>query len=259
MIETYKRAETIATTIEYEIKNHIFDPQMYVKADLRKFWAVNLLEQFENKKMKQIAPAYKRIYRRAIRVAKEFFKIQDVRDIHKVDIDNYVEDCRQRYTTWGDKTLKNNIDIFKTFMNYLHDLEVISKVPAFSTIDYTDKTFKWVSGDEQIKLYNMVPDKHKPFIGFLMLHGCRPGEARALKCKDVDLEKRAMTITASFSGNVYQLRRKGKKSKPYIIPIHPEMYDYVAAIVKNAHPEAFLLPNPNTGRPYSMKVIETLN
>jgi integrase len=256
VLDTYDRAEEVLKTLHYEIRNHIFDPNKYIKAEASKFWAANLLERFEKEKIDNIAPKYKTTYRQSIRVAKEFFKIQDVREIRKLDITDYVKDCRKRYPKWSDKTLKNHVDVFKTFMNYLHrDLELISTVPPFPAIDYVEKTFKWVSGEDQIKLYEMVPDRHKAIIAFLMLHGCRPGEARALKCKDVDLEHACITIAATFSKNVYRLRRKGKRARPYIIPIHAEMYEYIMDRVKNSHPESFLFPNPNTGRFYGESVL----
>ena len=255
-LDTYSRAEEVLKHLHYELTNHIFDPEKYIKAEASKFWAANLLERFENDRIDNISPKYKKTYQQSIKVAKDFFKIQDVRDIRKVHLIDYVKDCRKNHSKWSDKTLKNHVDVFKTFMNYLHnDLELISAVPTFPVIDYVEKTFKWVSGADQVKLYEMVPDKHKPIIAFLMLHGCRPGEARALKCGDVDLEHACITIKATFSKNVYRLRRKGKKAKAYIIPIHAELHAYIADRVKNSHPESFLFPNPGTGRPYGESVL----
>ncbi len=141
-------------------------------------------------------------------------------------------------------------------MNYLHhDLEVISSVPPFPTVDVTERTFKWVSAEDQAKLFELVPYDHKPIIAFLMLHGCRPSEARALKCKDVDLDHGCITISATFSDNVYRERRKGRRAKPAIIPIHPEMRDYIQERKESSHPEAFVFVNPTTGEPYSKPMI----
>ena len=250
-LDTYTRAEEVLKHIHYELTNHTFDPQKYIKAEAQKFWVNNLLERFEKDKIGSIAPAYQREYRCQIKLAKEFFKNSDVREIRKLDIINYVKDCRERYPHWSEKTLKLRVDLFKTFMNYLRDdLEVIGTVPPFPDMTYTEKTFKWVSGPDQVRLYEMVPDEHKPIVAFLMLHGCRPGEARALKCKDVDLENGAIRVSATFSGNVYRPRRKGKKAKPYIVPIHPEVYDHIARRVKSSLPEAFLFPHPSTGQSY---------
>ena len=79
----------------------------------------------------------------------------------------------------------------------------------------------------------------------------RPSEARALKCKNVDLRNRTITIVATFSGRVYREKRKGKKSKFVTIPVHPELYNYFADRVNNNLPEAFMFINSRTGMPYS--------
>ncbi len=86
----------------------------------------------------------------------------------------------------------------------------------------------------------------------------RPSEARALKCKNVDLQNHTVTISATFSGSIYREERKGKKSKFVTIPIHPELYGYISDRVKNNLPEAFIFVNQNTGKPYcenSLRII----
>ena len=84
-----------------------------------------------------------------------------------------------------------------------------------------------------------------------MLSGCRPGEARALKCKDINLEQKTITISATFSDNIYRQKRKGKKSKSVTIPIHHEMFGYIKDRVENNLPEAYVFVNSNTGLHYS--------
>lgn len=116
--------------------------------------------------------------------------------------------------------------------------------------------YRWLSQEDQIKLFNLFPDADKPFFGFLFLSGCRPGEARAVKIKDVDLKTQSITIHATFSGRVYREKRKGRGAKPVTIPIHPEMLPYIIDRVKNNLPEAFLFPNPRTGAPYSLSAVD---
>lgn len=84
-----------------------------------------------------------------------------------------------------------------------------------------------------------------------MLSGCRPGEARALKCKDVNLEQETITITATFSDYTYRQKRKGQSSKSVTIPIHREIYGYIKDRVENNLPEAYVFINVNTGLHYS--------
>jgi integrase len=93
---------------------------------------------------------------------------------------------------------------------------------------------------------------------FLMLHGCRPGEARALKAKRVALGTMSVEIRETYSGKEIRPRRKGKRSKPYSLPIHPEMTDFFTDRVKNSLPEAFIFTNPRNGLPYSMSALGRL-
>jgi integrase len=256
VIDTYARAQEVLDAIRNEIKIHAFDPDLYIQVEAKKFWTETLLDRFEADRITRISPKYRNTYKQSIRVARQYWKVMDVREIRKIHLLDFIKDCRERYPQWSDKSLKNHTDVFKTFLNYLHnDLEVIKTVPPFPKVEYAEKRFKWVSGEDQIKLYKLVPDRHKPIIAFLFLHGTRPGEARALKCKDVDLEHKSITVSATFSKNVYMPRRKGKRAKPYVIPIHAEMYDYIADRVKSSLPEAFLFPNPATGRPYIESVL----
>ncbi len=84
-----------------------------------------------------------------------------------------------------------------------------------------------------------------------MLSGCRPGEARALKCKDVNLDQKTITISATFSDNIYRQKRKGRKSKSVTIPIHHEMFGYIKDRGENNLSEAYIFVNSNTGLNYS--------
>ncbi len=103
---------------------------------------------------------------------KTFFNTKDVREIRKIDIINYQRHLQQNFRI-SNKTVKNTMDVFKAFLNYLkNDLEIISIVPKFPDINIEVKPFKWLSQEDQIKLFELVPDKHKPIFAFLMLHGC---------------------------------------------------------------------------------------
>jgi len=203
-------------------------------------------------------PSVEADYKRKIRIAKEFFGNQDVREIRKLDIINYKEHCEKKFT-WKPKTLKDNLDLFKTFMYYLKDdLEVIDKIPPFPGIDVPEAPFRWIGQKDQLQLFEKVPEEHRPIIAFLMLHGCRPGEARALKSRDIDLEQGSITISATFSKNVYREKRKGKRSQPVVIPIHPELRNYLEVRLKNSLPEAFVFINPTTGKCYYEKKLRKI-
>jgi len=257
-LDTYERAYDLLAHIKYEIDNQIFDPAKYIKSEQKEFYISTQLERYSDFKINSLAPSYQTDFKRYIRMAKDFFNTKDVREVRKADIVKYQQHLGESFNL-SNKTIKNIMDVFKAFLNYLrNDLELTIPVLKFPYIEIEVKPIKWYAQDDQIKLYDAVPEAFRDVIGFLILHGCRPSEARALKCKDTNVECRQMTISATFSGTVYREKRKGKKSKPVTIPIHPEFYDFVANRVKNNHPEAFLFVNPYTGRPFGKNSLDRM-
>jgi integrase len=266
-LDTYQRALNLLSKIQHEIDNHIFDPSKYISTDIKKFWTSTLLEKFLNDKIEFIAPSYIKDYRRYIEAAKEFFKTVDIREIRKYDIHEYRKFIETGYKPKGktakakkkSKTIKNYLDVLKTFMFYVRDdLEILNSVPSFPEIEVEEYEWKWLDMEDQVYMLSHIPDKDRPIIIFLMLHGCRPGEARALKVKDVNIKNKTIKISSTFSGNVMRSKRKGKKSRPLLIPLHPEMHSYLLSKVSNSLPEAFIFINPRTGMPYTMQSLNRL-
>lgn len=251
VLDTYQRAQTLLFHIRYEIKHHTFDPSKYIKSEVTQYWATTLLDKFLAFKLDSLAPSYKKDYKRMTEIVRQFFGTKDVREIRKIDVVNFKTHVEKNFSLKS-STVKNIVDFFKTFLRYLkNDLEVIDTVPAFPTFEIQPHSFKWLSSEEQAKLFEYVPDKQKPIIMFLMLQGCRPGEARALRCKNVNLSNESITLSATFSGNVYREKRKGRNAQAVTVPIHPEMLDFLRERVTNNLPEAFIFTNPNTGGPYT--------
>lgn len=249
-LDSYQRAYNLLSHIQTEIDNCIFDSTKYVKNEQKAFYVTVLLDRFLQDKLCSIAPSYNTDYIRMVNIAKGFFKVKDIRELRKSDIKGYKEHLEAEFNI-GNKTIKNILDLFKTFMNYVkNEFEYIDTVPSFPDIEVSEHNFKWVSQDNQAMLFSLVPEHEKPIISFLMLHGCRPSEARALKCKDINLDNLSITISSTFSKRVYRAKRKGKKSKPVTIPIHPEILDYITYQVKNNLPEAYVFRN-RQGRHYS--------
>jgi integrase len=251
VLDSYARALNILSSINYEIKDHEFDPSNYVQAELQQFWVTTLLDRFLSHKLTSIAPSYKKDYERMVGKAKDFFKNKDVREIRKIDIVNFKEHLEGKSSLRG-KSIKNILDVFKTFLMWCRfDLEIIGSVPAFPPVEVEAPGFRWLSAQDQISLLKHIPDEHKPLVIFLMLHGLRPGEARALRCKDISLAEESITVRATFSNGIYRERRKGRRPTPFTVPIHPEMFDFIRDRVRGNLPEAYVFVNPKTGRHYS--------
>ncbi len=253
ILDSYRRAVTLLSRVNSEIERHTFDPTRYVKQELEKYYADRLLDGFLEYKLTgdKIAPSYVSHYKRHVGIASEYYGSQDIRDLRKLDIVNFTDHVRKKYN-FSNKTLRNCLNLFKTFLLYLkNDLEILRTVPNFPKIEIPQPKTHWLTPKVQKVAFSYIPDQDKPIIAFLMLSGCRPGEARALKCKDINLEQETITISATFSDYTYMAKRKGQGSKNVTIPIHSEMLGYIKDRVQNNLPEAYIFTNTNSGRHYS--------
>lgn len=257
-LDTYERAKNLLEHINYEIKNFCFNPDNYVKAEIEKYWTCNLVDKYIEYKKDSLAPSYQKDFLRMLRFAKDSFKTKDVREIRKIDIINYKEYLEKEFKL-SNKSIKNFLDLFKTFLNYLKkDIEIISVVPGFPEIIIDEHQIKTLSADEQVKIMDLIPKEHQPLIAFLMLHGCRPGEARALRCKDINIKDEFITVRSTFSNGIYREKRKGRRSRAVTIPLHRESMEYIAERVKNNLPEAYIFINSITGSYYRETFLKNL-
>ena len=256
-LDSYSLALETLTRVNSEIRDGCFDPSKYIKKAQMEFYTKTRLDEYLERKLKDIAPSYVSTFKKHIKTAKEFFGIMDVREIRKIHLVNYSESLKGKGLS--PKTVKNYLDTFRAFMNYLkNNLEIISEVPNFPSIEVPRPLFKWLSIEDQAKVFNAIPDEDKPIFAFLFLSGCRPAEARALKVKDVDLQNGTVTIRTTFSKNIERPHRKGKKSPSIVIPIHPELLPVLEQTIQGKTPEAYVFINPRAQRPYSQDALKRI-
>jgi integrase len=245
-IESYSMALRVLERVDTEIKKGSFDPTNYKKEDYKKFYISNLLDSFLEYKLtgpEKIAPSYRRNFKRFVRISKEHFGINDIRDLRKRDIMEFHAYLDKAYSHYSQKSFKNVLDFFKSFMNYQKDMEIVAIVPSFPKIHVQKPEIITLSPASVQRLYSNVPDADKPIFTFLLLSGMRLSEGRSLKVKDVSIETGLITVRSTFSQGIYREIRKGKASKPAIIPIHPELLPYLTDRVEGNLPEAFVFIN----------------
>jgi integrase len=251
VIDTQTRAARLRDKIKFEMEDGRFDPANYVKAEAGKYWISTLLDQFLRTKSKELAPSYYPQYVTMCGREKKFFGSKDIKTIRKIDLVNYKNHIEEKYKL-SPKSVKNYLDHFRAFLNWCcRELEILKIVPSMPQIQVPETEIKWLGPEDQRKVIEAVPDADKPMIAFLMLHGCRPSEARALKVRDVNLNTESIRIAATFSRRIYRDRRKGRGAKAVVIPIHPEMVGYIRERVKSALPGAWLFVNQKNGEYYS--------
>lgn len=259
VLDSWERSRNMLTVINSEIAAHKFDPDSYIKAEISRYYVSTLLDKYKAEKEPELAESGRAGFKRNCNHAKAFFSgARDVRDIRKVDIKAYYNDLKAKYSHLAPKTFKNILDDFKAFLNWCISEEISVIVPEFPAIEVPEPVHHWLSFEDQAAALDLVPVADRPIFSFIMFYGCRPSEARALKVKDVNLHNMTVTISATFSGKTLKPTRKGRKSKPVVQPIHPDMKDYIVSRVKNNLPEAFLFPNPRTGTYYKKGTLQDI-
>ncbi len=253
-ISSYDRAFYLQERINDELDHHQFEPSHWIKGEAEKYYVSHLIEKFQARRLPQIAPSYQRGYKYILKRISDFFPITDIRDLRKLDILRYQENLEGR--GMKGKTLKNNLDLFQTFLNWCKEMELISIVPNFPKVEVSPAPIRWITQEDQQKLYEVCPEEDKPIIAFLMLHGCRPGEARALRVKDINLSTQSITISSTWSNTEIRNKRKGKSSPAVIIPIHPEMMEYIKDKVQGSLPGTFLFTNPRSANHYTDSALD---
>lgn len=280
-LDSYQRSFNLLVEINAEIDNDSFDPSKYIKSEQEKFYAKTLLDEFLSSKTKSVAPSYKSGYTTQVGRMKTFFKVQDVRYIQKSDVFGFLKFLTEQKQKDDKplrlKTILNNFDNAKVFVRWLKNKKDIKITPehiiptddeviekgVIDEILEKEKPFHyvWFDAANQIEILDRIKaGMDREIVRFLMLSGCRPGEARVLKVEKVNIDQQSIEIDSTFSKNELRQRRKaGKKSlrknnkkgaQPYKISIHPEMVDFFRERVKNNLPGAFVFVNPRTGEPY---------
>lgn len=112
------------------------------------------------------------------------------------------------------------IQFLKKMLHDAFQMNHLRKMPSFPSFKRPDSITKWIDRATQDAVIREVEDKYKPVIRFICYHGARPGEVRALKWCDVDLETGIARIRRAFSRTQY--KEFTKTGKERAIPLHPD-------------------------------------
>ncbi len=251
-LDSHERANRVLESIRYEIDQHIFDPARYIAANIKDFRFEVRVEGWYQSKFKEVekgnlAESYTSKLRLYIdKYYLSFFKGMDVRDIRTFHIQQFYE---QLPSTKSLKYLKNILCGLKHFLNTLHRFEYIAQKPIFPVIQVNQVTPKWIDYETQLKALESIPFEDRPIFAFLMFQGVRPGEACALKVKDLNFKERYVLISRTFSYGKLRERVKSKVSRPRLI--NPALLSMLTDLCKDKFPENFVFINPRTRTFYS--------
>jgi integrase len=149
-----------------------------------------------------------------------FFKGKDIREIRRIHIDEFLSKLKEQ--RFSDKYCYNIIGELKACLRFHTDS--IPKLPTFPTVTFQEKPIRWLTEDQQDKVFEFIPEADKAIFTFQRYTGCRPNEARGLLRENVYRDKGIIVIsTVIDSRGVLREKTKTKRIRP--LPIIPEIED----------------------------------
>lgn len=249
-LDSYQIALETLQHIHYEIRNHIFEPSKYVASDVKRYLFQNLIEKWLSAKSDLIS-IFK--YRQVNKNYFNFFNNTDIRDIRASHVYEFHQQLSDKLS---EKTKKNIMDTLRAFLNWAYRLEYIEKAPMFPIIKVDIRVPKWIGENEQGEILSALPENDRFIYLFLMLHGCRPSEARALKVRDLNFEHGSIIFRRAFTGSIGNtLVEHTKTHRQRVIPINPEIETILKELCKDKLPEAFVFTDSKTGQPYPSRTL----
>jgi site-specific recombinase XerD len=161
----------------------------------------------------------------------------------------------QEWTHWlarrgiGAKTRWNIVAAFRSFVSWLYLRGEIRQIPHFTWPKCEEYEPTIISPDLQDDLLEAIPEDRRGIFLAEFLIGLRPGEARALDCRDYRDAK--LRVSKAVKGRGERKVIRGTKTRRVrFVPVHPDLATWIAKYVPKPRllqGDAPLFINPNTG------------
>lgn len=251
-LDSYVRAHRVLEVIRNEVDEHRFDPTNYQRSKYQNLgfeeiatrWLQNQIKLMEKG---DLSPSYiKELNRFVTKRFMPYFQKFDVRDLKSGHIKSFYLDLPEHLSP---KTRRNIMSALHKMLSDFLDDEFIETMPKFPKFKIPEPSWNWADKETQESIIQRIPNRFTdvPFINFMARHGVRPGEARALQWRDLNLKEGLAVIRRTFSLN--QLREFTKTKKIRIIPLHPETIKELRELPRPINKEQFVFTKK--GKPYS--------
>jgi len=255
-LSSYEQAKRLASLIEYEITQKIFDPSKYVKQDFQKFLFENYTQKWLEYSQNRLKPSsFKSRKALTSRYLIPYFKGKDIREIRTANVQDFYSALKKEKLS--SKTIYNILAELKALLNFAKKREDIEKVPVFPNVKVEEKPIYWLTQEQQKRILEALPEKHRPIFRFMFAYGTRPGEARALKWDCVDFVNKLIYIKRTFSHRkLVQIPKEGKWK---VLPLLPEIEQMLKSLYANTKKKTKFVFSPGSGADhYGEKILPKL-
>jgi integrase len=180
VFQSYDHAYRQLETMRREVDNHTFDPSRWIPAKMREYrfgaevgkWIEHLHRQRSN--------AYWVSVRNTMRRVLPVFEVEDVRDIRKAHLADFLAGLDGMLAPSSIKTMRDHL---ASFFSWLGDREDIKEIPNLPAIEVPFRESGWITREAQIDIVERINPRHRLLFETLIGTGCRPGEIAALRVK----------------------------------------------------------------------------
>lgn len=151
-----------------------------------------------------------------------YFKKSDIRKIKTIHINEFYASLKAK--GYGDKTLYNYMSELRTFFRFHR--KSLPELPEFPRITYQEAEIKFLSREEQDKVFAYITDEQDlKIFTFMRQYGCRENEASGLLKQNVFLDHDppyfiVATVLGAARG---QVKASTKTKRLKVLPILPEI------------------------------------
>ena len=216
-LETEKQCVKTLAYVEQQIEAKEFDPVTWRKNNpflferAVKIWIERKAVSFET------LGARERI---ANKFLIPFFKGRDIREIRRIDLEEFLTYLKGK--DHSDKYCYNIMGELRACLRF--HAENIPKLPTFPAVTFQEKPIRWLTEEQQNKVFEFIPGPDKPIFIFQRYTGCRPNEARGLLRENVHRDK-GIIIISTVIDSYGVLRERTKTKKIRVLPIISEIED----------------------------------
>jgi integrase len=252
-LDSLARTEQLLSTIRHQIGAGRFDPKEYVAKELKnlqfEFYVQTWLDRLQTEvERRHISRAYMKEIRRYVRAYfTPYFQRANIRDIRDGHIKDFKNQLPEHLSA---KTVANILGALHKLMTEAMERKDIGVMPKFPRLPKRAPDTKWLTWEEQQVILSYCREPYRTLFLLCMKHGCRLGEARALKWPCVG--KDVITIKASMDlGTWKPFTKEGDVRK---IPLNSQVKAALSALPRSL--TGFVFVNQE-GRPLSDTRVRT--